>query len=276
MTPLTLTLKSVPSVRVDLSPLTPDRLAGLTLGALRHIKLDAGNQRVAVDEIFKVSGRDCSHMEFHRASEKLVNIGAHMTRGEINVKGSVGDYLGRAMRGGTIRVRGDAGALAGNGMSGGLIEIHGSAGDGLGAANAGDAHGMNGGTIIVMGNAGERVANRMRRGIIIIKGNAGNYCGARMLAGTVLVLGNTGQFAGMGMQRGTIILGRRPKHISTTFNSCGTLKMQFLRIMFRHLTRAHRSLAILRDLGPLCDRYSGDLSTGGHGELMVLRGAYSY
>jgi len=135
---------------------------------------------------------------------------------------------------------------------------------------------MNDGTILITGNAGMRLGDRMRRGTIIVKGNVGDYCGARMLAGTVVVLGTAGHFTGLGMRRGTIVLGRRPKHLNASFNGCGRLKMQFLRILFRHLSRSHKGLAELKAHGPLCDRYCGDLSVGGKGELMILRAAYSY
>ena len=120
MKPLTLTLKTTPAHCVDLSPLTPDRLADLGLGAIRGIKLDVGRKGALVDDLFKVRGRDTSCIEIHRSCEKLVNIGAQMTSGTINVTGPTGDYLGHGMQGGTINVNGDTGTLGGNGMSGGL------------------------------------------------------------------------------------------------------------------------------------------------------------
>ncbi|MGQ0657757.1 MAG: formylmethanofuran dehydrogenase subunit C [Chromatiales bacterium] len=274
--PLTLTLRSRPQQPVDLAPVIPDRLQGMTMAAIRAMKLDAGKARMTVDELFRVSGKDPAHVVIHKSCNRLYNVGASMMSGTIEVHGPVGDYLGTGMRGGKIVVRGHAGASAGTGMRGGLIEIRGNAGDRVGAARAGDTHGMNDGTILVIGNAGARLGDRMRRGAIIVKGDAGDYCGARMSGGTVLVLGAVGKFTGLGMHRGTIVLGRRPKERHACFNKCGTLKMQFLRILFRHLARSHRTLAGLKRHGPLCDRYSGDMAAGGKGEIMVLRTGYSY
>jgi len=272
--PLTFTLRKALRAAVDLSPLTPDRLADLALTAIRDIPLAAGKASPRVEELFLVTGKDSAHLLFRRASDRFYSIGAGMTGGLIEVQGQAGDYLGLGMRGGKILVRGHAGAFAGAGMRGGLIEVRGNSGDLVGAARAGDRYGMNDGIILVTGNAGARVGDRMRRGTIVIKGSAGDYCGARMAAGTIVVLGEVGRFTGLGMRRGTIVLGRRPKERHACFNRCGTLKMQFLRILFRHLARSHRALADLAQRGPLCDRYSGDMAIGGDGEIMILRNSY--
>ncbi len=274
--PLTFALRKPPRAAVDLSALTPDRLAGLTVTAIRSIPLAAGKASPRVEELFLVTGKDPAHLVISRGNGRFYNIGAGMTGGLIEVQGQAGDYLGLGMRGGKILVRGHAGASVGSGMRGGVIEVRGNSGDLVGAARAGDRYGMNDGIILVTGNAGARVGDRMRRGTIVIKGNAGDYCGARMAAGTIVVLGNVGRFTGLGMRRGTIVLGRRPKERHACFNRCGTLKMQFLRILFRHLARSHRALSDLRRHGPLCDRYSGDMAFGGNGEIMILRTHYSY
>lgn len=276
MKPLTLTLKSPPSQRVDLATLTPDRLQGLRPPAIAKLALQSGNRKVTVGDLFALNGHDVLNLHLRGDCRKFDNIGSGMRAGSITVHGDTGHRLGAAMRGGQITVHGDTGDWLGSGMNDGRIEVRGNAGDRVGAAFPGEAHGMNNGTILITGNAGARVGDGMRRGIIIIKGNAGDYCGARMLAGSILALGTAGEFAGLGMRRGSIILGRRPVSVTASFNSCGILKMQFLRILFRRLTRSHPNLSELKRHGPLCERYCGDLSTGGKGEIMILCATYPY
>jgi formylmethanofuran dehydrogenase subunit C len=274
MKPMTLTLKGHQAQRVDVAPLTPDLLQGKSRSEIARIPLHAGNRNIPTGDLFAIDGADTSDLHLRGDCRTLNNIGAGMGGGSITVHGSAGHRLGAAMRGGQVSVHGDAGDWVGTGMHGGRIEIRGHAGNWVGAGFPGDTYGMNGGTILISGSAGERIGDRMRRGSIIIKGDTGAYCGTRMLAGTILVLGTTGEFAGLGMKRGTLILGRRPKQIVATFNASGTLKMQFLRILFRQWMRTYPNLTELRKRGPLCEYFSGDLTTGGKGELMILRNAY--
>ncbi len=276
MKPLTLTLKEPPSQRVELSALIPDRLSGMRRSAIAAIRLQCGNRKVKVGDLFSLSGGDASQLQLRGDLGKFDGIGAAMAAGVITVRGRVGHQLGAAMRGGRIMVHGDAGDWLGANMHGGRIEVRGCAGNQVGGGLPGDAHGMDGGTILIAGNAGMRVGDRMRRGIVVVKGDTGDYCGARMLAGTIVVFGNAGDFAGAGMRRGTVILIRKPERLPASFNYCGILKMQFLRILFHHLTREYPNLPELRGRGPLCDRYCGDLATGGKGELMILRASYPY
>ncbi|HTT08884.1 MAG TPA: formylmethanofuran dehydrogenase subunit C [Gammaproteobacteria bacterium] len=275
MKPLKFTLKEAPRQRVGLSALIPDRLHGMRRTAIARIKLQCGNHKVTVGDLFSISGNDAQHLQLHGDLGKFDDIGMDMGSGSVTVRGRVGQRLGAAMRGGQIVVQGDAGDWLGANMHDGLIEVHGNTGNQVGGARPGEVHGMDGGTILVTGNAGMRVGDRMRRGMIILKGSAGDYCGARMLAGTILACGTSGDFVGSGMKRGTVILARRPERITATFNNCGVLKMQFLRLLFQHLTRTYPHLSELRGRGPLCERYCGDLATGGKGELMILSAAYS-
>jgi formylmethanofuran dehydrogenase subunit C len=274
MTPLTLTLKAAPTQRVDLSPLTPERLHGLNRAAIGGIGLQSGNRKIAVKELFTISGTDTQDIHIHGNCSKIDSIGAGTSSGSITVHGRAGHRVGAAMSGGRVVVRGNVGDRLGNGMNGGEIEVRGDAGDWVGAGDPGEAHGMNKGAILITGNAGARVGERMRRGTIIVKQNVGDYCGARMLAGTIVVLGTAGEFTGLGMHRGTIILSRRPKNFVATFNSCGILKMQFLRILRRQMAHTYHGLVKLPGHSALCELYCGDMSLGGKGELMVLRGGY--
>jgi formylmethanofuran dehydrogenase subunit C len=270
MSPLTFTLEKRPALPVDLSPLIPERLHGKKIAEIKAIPLASGNQTREVGELFKITGRDPSHIVIHRSSAKLYRVGAEMTTGLIEIHGTVGDLLGQDMGGGSITVRGNTGQWMGSGMKGGVIQISGNTGDFLGAARPGDAEGMSNGTIIVTGQAGDRVGDGMRRGTIAIKGDAGHYCGSRMLAGTILVLGGVGTSPGLGMRRGTLVLASRPSHIAATFNSCGILKVEFLRLLFKQLSSMHNRLKFLKDFGPEAERFVGDMALGGKGELLVL------
>lgn len=271
MTALTLTLAQAPVQCMDLSPLTPDRLRGKKINEIRKIHITSGSQKLAVQDLFTLSGKDANHITIRRSCNKLCYIGAGMTDGMIEVYGSVGDYLGKGMRAGTIKVRGNAGHWVGTGMYGGTIGIMGRAGDYLGAALPSEQTGMHNGTILVTGNAGDRIGERMRRGMIIIKGDVGDYCGSCMLAGTILVLGGTGNAPGFGMKRGTLVLANKPVHITASFNSCGLLKMEFLRLLFKQVSKMNRHLVMLKEFGPLAERLVGDLAHGGKGEILILQ-----
>lgn len=271
MTSLSLTLTSRPAQNVDLSPLTPDRLQGKTAKTIKAMELVSGNRKLRVADLFTVSGNDADQISIHRSCDKLCGIGAQMATGHLEVHGTAGDYLGQDMQGGLIKAHGAVGAWAAAGMKGGLIEVFGNAGDFIGAARPGAPHGMSEGTVIITGNAGDRIGDRMRGGMLIIRGNAGEYCGSRMLAGTILVLGHTGDSAGLGMKRGTIVLANRPQHIASTFNSCGRLKVEFLRLLWQQLGKTHRLLSPLKGSRPDAERFAGDLAWGGKGEILVLQ-----
>jgi hypothetical protein len=65
MSPLTFTLTQRPALPVDLSPLIPERLHGKKIAEIRAIPLASGNQTREVGELFKVTGRDPSHIVIH-------------------------------------------------------------------------------------------------------------------------------------------------------------------------------------------------------------------
>ena len=271
MSALTLTLTARLAESVDMSPLVPDRLRGLRGGEIGALGLRCGNRTLRVRDIFRVAGGDAGRLRVLGSTARLDAVGAGLQAGLIEVDGPVGAQLGSQMAGGSIRVDGDAGVWAGCGMSGGTITITGKAGDFVGAALPGERAGMTAGTIHIHGDAGDRVGDRQHRGLIIVEGDVGDYCGSRMLAGTIMVLGASGRYVGAGMRRGTIILRHRPRLIAATFNSCGALEMEMLRLLFRQLPRVHRRLASLKALRPLAERFAGDLAVGGKGEVLILQ-----
>ncbi|MCY3751656.1 MAG: formylmethanofuran dehydrogenase subunit C [Gammaproteobacteria bacterium] len=262
------TLKHKPRWSLDLSALTPDRLSGAE--NIADIELSYGSRPARVGELFSISGDNPEHIELRRTTGLVTRIGAQMTRGHISVKAHGGSYLGYGMKGGTIRVNGNCGDWLGCEMYWGRIDVEGDAGDYIGAGTHTGMYGMRDGLITVWGNAGNRIGDRMRRGMIMIGGDAGDFSGSGMVAGTILILGKSGRLPGYGMKRGTIILGRRPDRIGTTLANCGTLKMEYLRLFFKQLSRMGSRYRFFRNFGPEVRLYTGDLANDGKGEVMVL------
>ncbi|HSC99584.1 MAG TPA: formylmethanofuran dehydrogenase subunit C [Casimicrobiaceae bacterium] len=264
---LTMTLRSPAPAPVDMSPLTPDALAGMRWAEIEALSLCAGTKTVRVAELFDVEGDGTANVVIRSSSPHLVRVGAGMTRGRITVEGEVGMYAGAEMRGGTLMISGDAGALAGCAMHDGLLHIRGSVGDFAAAALPGARRGMDGGTMIVEGDAGDRLGDRMRRGLLLIAGDAGDYCGARMLAGTIVVRGTVGAGAGAGMQRGTLMVATMPPLLGT-FSDCGTHALPFLPVLRKHLIDAGPPSARFT-IGERVRRFVGDRAYAGLGEILV-------
>jgi len=271
--PLIFKMVRQPEIEVDLTPLTPDGLAGRALAEIRRLPLDAPGQSLCVGDLFEVTAGDRQNIQIRRCSRRVKHIGRGMLQGSIEVHGHAGDYLGRHMRGGRITVTGDAGDWLASGMIAGRIDISGDAGDYVGAAAPDERFGMANGLVTIWGSAGDRIGDRMRRGQIMVRNDVGDYTGSRMIAGTILVLGRSGRYTGYRMKRGTIILRSSLLHISPGFRSCGILKMEFLRLLFRQSAKMGRRFAFFREFGPEVHRYAGDLSCDGKGEIFILQNA---
>lgn len=270
MSVLELVLREEPPAPVDLSPLLPSRLAGLSPAAVRALRLDCGGASLSVGDLFEIKGRAGDGLRLEGGSARLQRVGAGLDGGSIEVIGRLGDEPGRGMTAGTLSVRGSVGARAGAGMSGGLLAVTGSVGDDLAGPCPGQAQGMSGGLIVVGGSAGDRVAERLRRGVVVVKGDAGAHCGNRMLAGTLLVLGRAGALPGLGMQRGSVVLRQPPESLPATFNPGGRLDLPFLGLLYRRLAAQHDALKPLARLTVRADLYGGDAAFGGKGELLLL------
>ncbi|MGB8855895.1 MAG: formylmethanofuran dehydrogenase subunit C [Burkholderiales bacterium] len=269
MSALTFTLKEIPRQRIDMSPLTPDKLAGKSRKEIEKIPLQSGRRKIPTTEIFRIKGDDAGSIIFADACSKLDHIGAAMTGGRIRIDGDAGAYLAFQISGGDIILNGDAGAFAASGMKKGLVEISGSAGDFLAAALPGDQRGMAGGTVIVRGNAGDRVGDHMRRGVVLIEGAVGDYCAARMTAGTIAVLGESGILPGFAMKRGTLLLRKMPQRIPTTFNDCGPHRFGFLPILTKSWEAYRGKWARLANASKPMQRFMGDLANNGKGEILI-------
>jgi formylmethanofuran dehydrogenase subunit C len=266
---LTLTLHAAPAQRVDASPLIPKNLLGLSKAEIGSITLITGNQRVRVDEIFKISGDNANHLIFAGETAKLDYIGKNFTGDQIEVQGPCGAYVGMGMKTGQINIHGSVDAFAACEMVGGLLKVNGDSGDFLGAARPGNRAGMAGGTVIIAGNVGTRAGDQMRRGTILVEGNASDYLGARMIAGTIAVLGKTGNYLGYGMKRGTLLLWQTPDKLSATFNDCGPHTLDFLPFMLASYKGLETRFAALTEITRRVHRYCGDMASLGRGEILI-------
>ena len=270
MKQLVLTLKNPLPMPIDMSPITPDHLAGKTLQKIKKIRLQSGKNKLQLDTVFDIHGdSDAELITIQQSSEKLDYIGHMMGSGTIEINGASGDYLGKDMTSGKITVSGSTGLWAGTGMQNGYIKISKNAGDHLGSVLPGNKYGMQGGIIQVQGNVGTRVGECMRRGMIIIVGDVGDYCACRMYAGTILVLGQSGENIGFGMRRGSIILTKKPKTIPATFNHCGNIEFGFIRLVLKEATKISGE-NIFNKYQCIASRMVGDLATTGKGELLIL------
>jgi len=268
MTALTFTLKAETKQRVDVSPLTPDRLADRPANDIGAELLQCGNRQIRADELFSIEGQNSDCLIF-RGSSKLDYIGKGMSRGEIRVEGDAGSYLGMHLKGGRIVVNGNVDAYAACEMKNGEILIRGNAGDFLGACLPGNKKGMAGGVVIVKGNAGDRVGDHLRRGAILIEGDAGCYLGSRMTAGTIAVLGKVGDHLGYAMNRGTVLLAQMPPSIPSTFNDCGAHTLGFIPLLLKGFRGLETRFSEMSDPLKRVRRYAGDMCGLGKGEILV-------
>ncbi len=266
MKALTFTVLAEPHERLDLSPLTPERLAGLERRDIEKIHLGMSKLGSKVGDVFRIAGSNRKNLVFEGGSVRFDRVAEGMQGGTVRIAGDAGAQAGRAMRGGTLTVEGNAGPHAGSSMRGGRIEITGDAGDYLGAPLAGELAGMNGGVLIVRGTAGAFAADRMRRGLIAVLKGAGDHAGSRMIAGTLMVAGGVGVMPGYLMRRGSILLDRAPKSLSPSFVECGAPDSIFARVLDRYLIAE----GILKRplLGGAPRKYGGDNAVLGLGEIL--------
>ncbi|TIP14947.1 formylmethanofuran dehydrogenase subunit C [Mesorhizobium sp.] len=266
MKALTFTLVAEPPERLDLSPLTAERLAGIERHDIEKIRIGMSKHGSKVGDIFRVAGNDPLNIVFEGGSARLDRVAEGMRGGSVRLVGDAGAHAGRAMRGGKLTIEGDAGPHAGSGMRGGRLEITGNAGDHLGAPLTGELAGMNGGVLIIRGKAGAFAADRMRRGLIAVLKGSGDHAGSRMIAGTLVVAGGTGEMPGYLMRRGSILLDRAPRSLSPSFVECGAPESVFAAIIDRYLITE----GILKRplLGNAPHRYGGDNAVLGLGEVL--------
>ncbi|MCG8050108.1 MAG: formylmethanofuran dehydrogenase subunit C [Candidatus Thiodiazotropha endolucinida] len=265
-----LKLRAVLNHRLDMSPFTPELVADKSADEIARTPIWLGNRQVDTGELFEIRDNASESLLIQSESDKLDMIGAAMTHGSILVEGNAGAYLGRSMTGGEIRIVGNTGLAAGCAMRAGNLFIEGDAGDFLGGALTGDRQGMRGGRISVQGDCGDRVGDLMRRGTILIGGNAGDFCASRMVAGTIIVLGQCGRHTASGMRRGSLITADKPASLPATFNCNGIHSLSFLTLLRQQIT-SQTGFSGLSEMANEVERWVGDLSCDGKGEILILQ-----
>jgi formylmethanofuran dehydrogenase subunit C len=248
---LTLDLRAQPPARMRADTLTPERLRGLSASAVAGLGLRCGGDRVAVGDLFEVSGAG--------AQEEALVLAGDLRRF---------DWIGARMSSGDLVVRGDVGAWAGAAMSGGALRIFGDAGARLGAAYPGSRVGMTGGEIVVSGDAGEEAGAGMRRGLVAVSGQTGAGAGLRMLAGTVIALRGIGAEAGLGNKRGSLVSGRAIAPLPS-YGFASRFRPPALGLQLRRVRELGLTVddALLRGMWA---RWSGDRTELSRGEILIF------
>jgi formylmethanofuran dehydrogenase subunit C len=264
-----LTLKERPHVPLEAEVITPDVIAPLSHDEVRALPLVLGKRQRRLDDFFEVEGPGGEELEIRGDAGRVKWIGRGMTRGRITVVGDAGMHLGAYMKGGTIEVTGSTSDWIGAEMTGGLIKIAGNAGGQIGAAYRGSLSGMNGGTIVIGGSAGIEVGMRMKRGIIAVGGPVRDFAGLQMKGGTIVLTGGAEIRTGAWMSRGTII-SLRPIRLLPTFSYACAYNPSFINLYAKHLRALGITLPVAAQEGAY-QRYSGDGSVPGKGEILVWR-----
>lgn len=260
-------LKQQPTVPLEAEVLSPDVLCELSNSEIRKLTLYHGKRQTPLEEFFDVDGEYSEDLQLHGNMNKVRWVGRGMTKGSITIQGSIGMHLGASMKGGRIEVHGDAGDWIGAEMKNGFIHVHGNAGGQIGAAYRGALSGMKNGTIIIDGSAGLEVGMRMRRGTIVVGGLARDFAGLQMKGGTIILLSGAEIRTGAWMNRGTII-SLQPLQLMPTFARASEFNPTFLNVYAKHLKQFGIALPSLISEGTY-QRYSGDLSVPGKGEILV-------
>jgi formylmethanofuran dehydrogenase subunit C len=267
---ITLTLKEQPVVPLEAESLSPDVMASLSHDAIRALPVYLGKRQKRVADFFTVEGEPGEELVIEGDATKIKWIGRGMTRGRITITGHAGMHLGAYMKGGTIEVSGNATDWLGAEMSGGLIRIRGNAGGQVGAAYRGSPSGMTDGTILVDGSAGLEVGMRMKRGLIVIGGAVRDFAGLQMKGGTIVLGGGSELRTGAWMIRGTIVC-LKPILLLPTFTPACAYNPTFLGVYARHLRGLGCSIPY-EDRDGAYQRYTGDASVPGKGEILVWEG----
>lgn len=264
-----LTLKEQPSVPLEAEIVSPDVMGPLANEAIRALPVYLGKRQRRVADFFTVEGEAGDELEISGDLRKVKWIGRGMTRGRIAIEGDVGMHLGAYMKGGTIEVSGNASDWVGAEMSGGFIRIRGNAGGQIGAAYRGSNSGMTDGTILVGGGAGLEVGMRMKRGVIVVGGPVRDFAGLQMKGGTIVLASGAELRTGAWMMRGTIV-SLAPIPLLPTFAYASSYTPTFLRLLAKHLARVGFTLPC-DDRDGIYERYNGDASVPGKGELFIWR-----
>jgi len=269
--PLSLSLKTIPTVPLEAETINPDQFKGLDSNKIKQLTVMHGNEQASIGDFFDVSGE--SDAEIHLAGDlsRIKHLGCGMKSGKLVIDGNVGQHLGAGMSGGEIIVNGNAGDWVGPEMSGGRITITGNAGHLIGSAYRGSPIGMLGGEIIIHGDAKNEVGHAMRRGLIVIGGNSGDFTGVNILSGTIIVLGKMGIRTGAGMKRGSII-SLNDAEMLPTFSYACQYHPTFIRSYLVYLKTQQLNIED-KHINGLYQRWSGDAVELNRGEVLLYSGS---
>lgn len=268
---ISLTLHRQFTVPLECENVVPDVTAGLSHAEVAALPVFMGKRQYRLDEFFTVEGERSDQLEIAGDCAKVKWLGRGMSRGRLTVRGDAGMHLGSQMSGGTIEVTGNASDWVGAEMRGGTITVGGNAGGQIGAAYRGGTTGMRGGTIIIGGAAGLEVGMRMKRGTIIIRGPVRDFAGLQMRGGTIVLESGAEIRTGAWMARGTI-LSLVPLQLLPTFHYACSDQPVVVRLLSRALQPLGTRLPTDSAQGTW-DRYAGDSSVPGKGEILVWRPA---
>jgi formylmethanofuran dehydrogenase subunit C len=270
MSGLTLRLKAPATERINLSEITPAKLATLSSHEIARLNVGIDKGGLALGDAFEISGSPSETLTIEGSGASLDFVGDGLDSGTIRVIGNVGAYAGRKMSRGKLEIRGNADNFLASGMTGGFIHVSGNAADNVGGFMPGDRFGMQGGMLVVEGNIGARAGEKMRRGTVIVRGKTGEGAGTRMIGGTIWAEGGIGPAPGLMMRRGTLI-GPSVERLLPTFVDCGKHDLVIMRILARYLK------GVLGDLAPkpmplFVRKIGGDMATIGRGEILLPAG----
>ncbi|MBA2124643.1 formylmethanofuran dehydrogenase subunit C [Hyphomicrobium methylovorum] len=267
MSGLTLRLKAPANERINLSGITPGRLAALSAHEIARLNVGFDKVGLPLGDAFDVSGSAGETLTIEGSGAQLDYAGSELDSGTLRIVGNTGAYTARRMSGGKLEIRGNAGDFLASGMTGGIIHVSGNAGNSAGGFIPGDRFGMLGGIAVIEGNVGMRVGEKMRRGTIIVRGKTGEGAGSRMIGGTIWAEGGIGPRPGLMMRRGTLI-GPSVEELLPTFADCGKHDLVITRVLSCYLK------SVLGDLAPkpmplFVQKIGGDLATIGRGEILL-------
>ncbi len=270
----TVTYKGSTNQRLDMRWLSHAINESTNSDAAKKLSLQIGNEKTNVGDIFDISGPLSNQGVVLVNSNSSMDYLGHTLKPdtELIVKGNAGHFAGAELAGGKLIIDGNVQDYAGCSMSKGLIEIMGNGNDYLGGAYSGDKKGMSGGTILVHGNSGNFTGDLLRRGTIMVVGHIGDYCASRMIAGTITNLGTIGKQVGVGMRRGTILLPHKPKDVLTGFHDCGRHNLGYLTLLLHALRQYKSTFQSLHPMRRRVQRYIGDTTVGGQGEMLIWIG----
>ena len=265
-----LALENPPSVPLEAESLSPDVTVALSAGEIRALPVSLGKRPRRLDDFFAVEGERSDEIEISGDAGRIKWIAQGMTRGRVTIRGNAGMHLGSHMKGGTIEVFGNVSDWLGAEMAGGFIHVHGNAGGQVGAAYRGSLSGMTAGTVMVDGSAGLEVGMRMKRGTIVLGGPARDFAGLQMKGGTIVLRDGAEIRTGAWMMRGTI-LSLKPIRLLPTFSYACAYNPTFVRLYAKYL-EALGSPIPYRDGDGVYERYTGDASIPGKGEILIWKG----